>query len=53
MCAFVRYVYWFPDICLQFAIQAIFAGNLRLALLNRLPGHGLRDLATELTRIRK
>src|ERR1039457_597702 len=25
--AFVRNVRWFPDICLEFAIQAIFAGN--------------------------
>jgi len=51
--AFVRNVHWFPDICLQFAIQAIFAGDLRLAILNRLPSHGQRNRATEFTRIRK
>jgi len=41
--AFVRYVHWFPDIRLEFAIQAIFAGNLRLAILNRLATYRLRD----------
>ena len=41
--AFVRYVHWFPDIRLEFAIQAIFAGNLRLAVLNRLATYGLSD----------
>jgi len=41
--AFVRYVHWFPDIRLQFAIQAIFAGNLRLPILNCLATYGQRD----------
>jgi hypothetical protein len=41
--AFVRYVHWFPDIRLEFAIQAIFAGNLRLAILNCLATYGQRN----------
>ena len=41
--AFVRYVHWFPDIRLEFAIQAIFADNLRLPILNRLATYRLRD----------
>lgn len=30
--AFVGYVNWFPDICLEFTIQGIFVSNLRLPI---------------------
>ncbi len=40
---FVRDVHWFPDIRLEFAIQAIFADNLRLPILNRLATYSQRD----------
>jgi hypothetical protein len=35
---------------LEFTVQAIFTGNLRLPILDRLSRHGLRDQAAELTR---
>jgi hypothetical protein len=41
LCAFVRYVHWFPDIRLEFAVQAVFARNLGLSILNCLFTHGL------------
>lgn len=47
----VRYVNRFPNICLEFTAQGIFVRNLRLPILNRLSSHGLRDQATERSRV--
>src|SRR5271156_4685023 len=50
--AFVGYVDGFPDVRLEFAVQNIFVGNLRLSIPNSLSAHGLADHATKLSRLR-
>src|ERR1700733_3489455 len=50
--ALVRHIYRLPDVRLDFAVQAVFANNLRLSILDGLPAHRLRDDSTDVTRVR-